>query len=203
MPSPQNMIGRVIRCSTRGFVGALRLPEPNLPIFGEFCLAQAQAGESEVVGLVYDISVEDDEFARQIAISDRATPEQIADHQQNRQVPVEFSALAVGYRDRDGFVQRLPPQPPLTLSPVFVMADEDIREFTRQLGFLPLILSTPGPPADELVAASLQRAADTMQESKRASFLAEAGRACSRLLSEDILRLENLLQALRPSSAPD
>jgi hypothetical protein len=153
--------------------------------------------------LIYDISVEDDELARQIAISENATPEQIADHQQNRQVPIEFSALAVGYRSDNSFTQALPPQPPLTLSPIHSMSDDDIREFTGQLGFLPLLLATQGLPVDELLAAGLQRAARARDPSQRHPFLTEAGRACSRLLSDDIIRLESLLQSLRPLSLLD
>ena len=85
----EDLIGRVTRCSTRGFVGAMRVPEPEVPAFGGFCLAEAQQGQSQVVGLIYDVSVGDDEFARQIASSETATAEQIADHQENRQDDVE------------------------------------------------------------------------------------------------------------------
>ncbi len=109
MTDKQGLIGRVTRCSTRGFVGAIRLPEPEIPVFGGFCLAEAQQGGSQVIGLIYDISIQDDEFARQMAATETAPAEVLADGQANRQVPVEFSALAVGYRVGEAFHQHLPP----------------------------------------------------------------------------------------------
>jgi len=64
MTADDRPIGRVTRCSTRGFVGAVRLPEPQWPVFGTFCRAEAQQGQSQVIGLIYDLSIEDDELAR-------------------------------------------------------------------------------------------------------------------------------------------
>jgi hypothetical protein len=192
------LIGRVTRCSTRGFVGALRLPEPDIPTFGGYCLAEAQQGESQVVGLIYDISVPDDEFARQIASSETATAEQIADHQQNRQIPVEFSALAIGYRQGDSFQSGLPPQPPLPLAPIRPMASEDLVKFTSHFGFLQLLLSASQLPTDELLAAALSTAAAARPVDQRRTFLVEAGRRSSQLLGHDLVRLESLLASLRP-----
>lgn len=200
MINDQQLIGRVTRCSTRGFVGALRVPEPDLPVFGGFCLAEAQAGASHVVGLIYDISVEDDEFARQIATAEDAAPEQIADARQNRLVPVEFSALAVGYRRGQDFYYSLPPQPPLTLAPVYRMAADALRLFTSHWDFLPLVLSARQIPADELLAAALLQAARQRPEDERRAFLVEGGRACTRLLGEDLVRVDNLLSGLRSAA---
>lgn len=200
MSEEQHMIGRVTRCSTRGFVGAVRLPEPELPVFGGYCLAEAQSGASHVVGLIYDISVEDDEFARQIATTDSAAPEQIADARQNRLVPVEFSALAVGYRRQDNFYYSLPPQPPLSLAPVHRMPPEDVRAFTSSWDYLPLVLSARQVPVDELLVAALTEAANERQDSERRRFLIEGGRACARLLGEDMVRVSNLLNSLRSAA---
>ncbi|HEX9797366.1 MAG TPA: hypothetical protein VGA52_10285 [Anaerolineales bacterium] len=192
------LIGRVTRCSLRGFVGALRLPEPDMPAFGALCSAEAQQGASQVIGLIYDIAIQDDEFARQIASAEGVSAEQIADHQANRQIPIEFSALAVGYRQGATFHYSLPAQPPLSLAPIYALPATDVVGFTRQLSFLPLILSAGGLPSDELLAAALQGAARARPEAERRAFLVEAGRACSRLLTDDLGRLDNLLQALRP-----
>lgn len=196
MAQDNRLIGRITRCSTRGFVGALRLPEPDVPTFGTFCLAEAQGGASQVVGLIYDISVEDDEFARQIATTDSATAEQIADGQENRQVPVEFSALAVGFEREGSYHYTIPPQPPLTLAPVHRMSAEAVRGFTSSWDYLPLIVGASQIPADDLLASALRGAARLRPESERRKFLIEAGRACTRLLSDDLVRLDNLLRVL-------
>jgi hypothetical protein len=198
MPDERTLIGRVTRCSTRGFVGAVRLPEPDLPVFGSFCKAEAQHGQSQVVGLIYDISIEDDELARQLATAENLPPEQLADSQRNRQVPVEYSALAVGYLNGGEFVQRVPPQPPLTLAPILALTPEEVRQFTARLDFLPLVLSAPNLPTDDLLAAALQRAASCRPEHERRPFLLEAGQACARLLSFDLTRLETLLRNIQP-----
>lgn len=189
-------IGRVTRCSTRGFVSALRTPAPDLPVFGSFCKAEAQQGASHVIGLIYDISIQDDEFARQVAVSEGASPEEMADSQLNRQVPVEFSALAVGYQSEDRYVQRLPPQPPLTLSPVLVMREAEIIEFTESLEFIGVLLSSPQIPTDDLMAAALEIAADVRRPETRRDFLVRCGKAATSLLSDDFARLDTLLRRL-------
>lgn len=189
-------IGRVTRCSTRGFVGALRLPEPELPAFGSFCQAEAQQGQSRVVGLIYDISIEDDELARQMAASDRISPEQLADSQVNRQVPVEYSALAVGYLNGAGVHQSLPPQPPLTLAAVYTLTADELLQFTEHLDFLPLILSAPNLPTDDLLAAAVRTAAEARPDHERRAYRLQAAQECARLLARDLTRLDNLLRLM-------
>lgn len=196
MAAQQPFIGRVTRCSTRGFVGAVRLPEPHLPAFGSFCQAEAQQGLSRVFGLIYNISIEDDDFARQIASIEHAPPEEILDNQQNRQVPVEFHALTIGYEMDGKTCQTLPPQPPLTLAPIHVMPDAMVESFTRKLDFLTLILNSSTIPADELVAAALGHAARIRAQADQEEFLITAGRQCARMLSRDLIRLETILKGL-------
>lgn len=190
------MIGRVTRCSIRGFVGAVRLPEPDLPSFGAFCKAEAQQGHSQVIGLIYDISIEDDEFARQMATAESLSPEQFSDHQYNRQVPVEFSALAIGYQRDDQFHYNLPPQPPLTLAPIRALTPTERMAFTQRLDFIPLILSAPNLPVDDLLTAALRQAAQDRSGSERRRFLLQAGRECARLLDRDLSRLHVVVRGL-------
>ncbi len=198
MTSDDKAIGRVTRCSTRGFVGAVRLPEPEWPVFGTFCRAEAQQGHSQVIGLIYDLSIEDDELARQFAATESFSPEQLADSQVNRQVPVEYRALAVGYRSGDRFVQSLPPQPPLTLAPIHRLSEADVRKFTAQLDFLKLVIAVQEIPVDDLLAAALQTAAAARPESERRTYLVESAAECARLVGRDLTRLESLVRSLRP-----
>ncbi len=197
MDEQEALIGRVTRCSTRGFVGAVRIPEPEVPAFGDFCLAEAQQGRSRVIGVIYDISIQDDELARQMAMAENLSPEQLADTQQRRLVPVEYAALAVGYHNDGGYHYALPPQPPLTLAPIYPMSGQEVRDFTERLDFLPLILGAPHIPVDDLLAAALRTAAATRAEEVRRPYLVRAGRACARLLGRDLARFETFLQTLR------
>jgi hypothetical protein len=198
MAEPRGFIGRVTRCSTFGFVGAVRVPEPDLPSFGTFCQVDAQRGRSRVIGVIYDISVEDDAFARQLATAEGLTQEQLQDTQANRQVPVEFSALAVGYRNGGEIRHTVPPQPPMTLAEIYPLEPEEVQRFTQRLDFLPLILAAPQLPVDHLLIACLRQAALARPESARRPFLVEAGRACARLLAGDLARLNNLIRGLQP-----
>ena len=192
-----SLIGRVTRSSTLGFVGAIRLPEPDLPTFGAFCSAEAQRGQSHVIGLIYDIAIEDDELARQMARAEVLPPEETADAQWNRQVPIEVSALALGYRDAGRYIHTLPPQPPLTLSPIHALTEKEVVEFTERLDFLPLLLAAPNLPVDDMLAAALRAAAQARPASERRPFLLQACRAAARLMAGHLVRLENLVQGLR------
>jgi hypothetical protein len=190
-------IGRVTRCSTRGFVGALRAPEPELPVFGGFCKAGAQQGKSYVIGVIYNISIEDDELTRQMAASNTPLEEELADQQFLRQVPVEYSVLSIGYQSNNRFFYSLPPQPPLALATIQVMTSNEILDFTRNLDFIPLILSADNLPTDDLLAASLRNSASARQGHEQRTFLINAGRYCARLLSDDLNRLDNVLRSLK------
>lgn len=192
------LIGRVTRCSTRGFVGAARLPQPEMPVFGTFCKAAAQQGRSTVIGLIYDISIQDDELARQLATVDDPPLEQVIDNRFLRQVPVEYAALAVGYQNSSTYYYSLPPQPPLTLTDVTAMSAGEIIAFTTDLRMIPLVLSAAEIPADDLVAAALNLAAAARPANERKSFLIEAARVCARLLARDLSRLDRLTRNLSP-----
>ena len=93
MPDPTHPIGRITRCSTESFTGAVRPSALALPAFGAFCQAQDQSDQVQVIGVIYDIRIEDDPLARQMAALEELPAEQLADAQQNRQAPIEFSAL--------------------------------------------------------------------------------------------------------------
>jgi hypothetical protein len=194
---PVKIIGRVLRSSTVGFAGACRLPEPDVPTFGGYVCAAIQRGTATVVGLVYNVNIDDDLFARQLAVAEGLSETYVADQQLNRQVPVEFSVLAVGYQSIDGYVQSLPPQPPMTLDPIHMCDANEIRAFTATFDFFRLVLATMEVPSDELLIAALRSAAAARPPSERRDFLIDAGRECARLLSRDLLRLDNLIRRLK------
>jgi hypothetical protein len=193
-----SLIGRVTRCSIRGFVGASRVPEGGLPAFGDFCRAEARRGTLHVVGLIYDISVPDDELARQLASADGVSAEQLADHQRRRAVPVEISALTVGSLEGERWNPGLPPQPPLSLAGMALLSDGDVRSATEDLQFVRMVLGAEETlPVEELLIAGLRRAARARPANSRKEFLVRAGRECARRLTQDLSRLETVLAGLR------
>ena len=191
-------IGRLLRSSTAGYVFGCSVPEPEVPLFGAFVKAPAQRGQTEVIGLIYDITIEDDPFVRQMVATPDLPEAYVEDQRVNRQVPIEVSVLAVGYRYHAGFQHALPPQPPITLDRISQCSPAEVVEFTARFDFLRLILDSPDAPADELIAVSLRHAADLRPPEDRTFFLREAGKELARLLNRDLARLENLLRRIRP-----
>lgn len=191
-------IGRLLRSSTTGYVFGCSVPEPEVPLFGMFVKAPAQQGQTEAIGLIYNIAIEDDPFVRQMVATPDLPEAYIQDQRLNRQVPIEVSVLAVGYRNGDRFVQALPPQPPITLDRISACSEAEVCQFTERLDYVRLILNAPDAPADELIAAAVERAAECRSPEDRPRFLREAGKELARLLSRDLVRLENLLRRIKP-----
>ena len=188
-------LGRVTRCSTRGFAGAYPLQGESIPSFGAFCSASYQGG-GQVIGVIYDINIEDDPLARQLASLSDVPEEQIVDSQQNRQVPVEFSVLTLGHYDGERMRQTMPPRPPMTLELVQFLSKEDLLIFTEDLRFLNTIAMTPSLPVDDLLIACVLEASSARPESERRRYMLGAGRMLARILAGDLQRLEQILGTL-------
>jgi hypothetical protein len=181
--------------------------QPDIPAFGSFVRAQGQASGQAIYGLIYDVSVEDDPFVRQI-IGANPTEEFVHDQRENRQVPIEVSVLAVGCANvahappsaapsPTAIHHCLPAQPPVTLDWLYQCSDEEVRAFTARFDYFRLVLEAREAPVDELLAASLRAAATARPESERDMFLVEAGRELVRLLAGNPTRLEGLLRRLQ------
>jgi hypothetical protein len=188
-------LGRVTRCSMQGFSGAYPLQSGMIPTFGAFCAAPYQGG-GHAVGVIYDIYIEDDPLARQLASLDDVPNEQILDSQKNRQVPVEFNVLTLGHHDGHQARQTMPPQPPLTLEPIHLLAEADLLTFTEDYRFLHAIAMTESLPVDDLMIACVHEALAARPESGRKRYLLGAGRMIARILAGDLHRLEQILRTL-------
>ncbi len=191
-------IGRLLRSSTTGYVFGCSVPEPEVPLFGMFVKAPTQRGQTEAIGLIYNIAIGDDPFVRQMVAIPDLPEAYIQDHRTNRQVPIEVSVLSVGYRNGGEYIYALPPQPPITLDRISACSETEVCDFTRRLDYVQLILNAPDAPADELIAAALLRAAFCQPRDRRTRFLREAGQELARLLSRDLTRLERLLKRIKP-----
>lgn len=189
-------VGRVLRAGTRGFAIGCAVMQPDIPAFGSFVRAEAQASGEVIYGLIYDVSVEDDPFVRQF-IGANPPEEVVRDQRENRQVPIEVNVLAVGTGDSGGIRHCLPSQPPITLDWLYQCGDAEIRAFTERFDYFRLVLGAPDVPSDELLAASLRAAAAVRPENAREAFLIEAGRELVRMLAGDPTRLESLLRRVR------
>ncbi len=196
----ERFVGRVLRADIRLFVAASRLPEPDVPTFGTFVRAPIQQGRRHLIGLVYDIRLQDDPFLREIAASMPASAEGyeevIRDQREARAMPVEISIVSVGYRDEEGHRYGLPPQPPMLVHDVFVCGKDEVLAFTEHPDFLRPLLESRDIPADDLMARALLHAALLRPSNSRRDYLTAMGRYLARYLSGDPLRLEKILRQL-------
>ena len=192
-------IGRLLRSSTTGYVFGCSVPEPDVPRFGDFVKAPAQRGRTNVIGLIYDIVIEDDPFVRQMVATPDLDEAYILDQRQNRQVPIEVAVLSIGYYAGANRIQcGLPPQPPVTLDSIRPCSPAELLDCTSSFDYLRLIMNAAEAPADELMVVSLRNAAAARAPEDRTPFLRQAGRELARLMSRDLPRLENLLRRIRP-----
>ena len=188
-------VGRVLRSSTASFTLGTKTLAAEVPRFGGFVKVAAPDGE-DIIGLIYDVVIDDDLFARQL-IGAEVGAEYIADQRVNRQVPIEISVLVVGHARQGKMYQYLPAQPPIALDEIVTCNREEIVKFTDDFTYFRTVLNAQDAPADELLAASLRLAAEVRGAQGR-EFLVRAGRELSRLLAFDAVRLEGLLRRIKP-----
>lgn len=195
MTTPDLPVGWVLRAATTGFAFGCRVMAPNTPNFGDF--VQVPVGETHVIGLIYDVRINDDASVRQLILADTLDDEAILDQRENRLVPIEVSVLSVGYRRGRSYIQNLPPQPPVSLDALRRCTAREVVPFTENLEYLRLVLSASHVPGDDLVMASLMQAAEYRAPEVRRAFLLRAGRELGRHLSRDLVRLESILRQIR------
>ncbi len=108
----------------------------------------------------------------------------------------DFTAAVVGFRDDAKILQYLPPQPARIHGFVYLCQPDEVKEFSQNLDFLSILINAALPiPAEELIGAVL-RQMGLAQDDPRA-FLVAAGKALANILSNDFLRLKNILGRLQ------
>ena len=191
-------IGWVLRASTVGFTVGCRVLQPSVPEFGNLVKVPLPHEDTHIFGLIYDVQVQDDPAVRQLILAGQLRSEVVQDQRENRLVPIEVSVLVVGYQRGQDIRQGLPPQPPVSLDELRLGNETDIRAFTRRLDYLRLVLNAGQIPADELLVSHLRQAAATYSGDLRDQFLLNVGRELARLLSFDLVRLDGILQRIKP-----
>ena len=190
-------IGRMLRSDTAGFTFGCNLPEPDVPLFGDFVKAPAQQGKIDIIGVIYNIFIEDDLLVKQLITVPQLPETYIQDQRNNRQIPIEVSVLSIGYVYNDTITYSLPPQPPVTLDYINTCAKNDIVQFTKSTDYLTLILNSNEPSIDELIITTLRRAAEARSIEEQGLFLFECGKKLARLLSHDPYKLDSILRRLK------
>jgi len=200
---PQSIeIGRMLRAGTTGFVVGCRVSQLDVPSFG--ALVRVPLGnDAQVFGLIYDMRIDDDGLVRQLVTAEPVDPQIIQDNRVYRNVPVEISVLAVGYRQSGRIRHMLPPRPPLSLDEIYLCSDDEVREFTAagRFGYFRHILRQRDLPVSELLAAHLEQAGAVHQAAGNLSWSQQATAELIALLRDDYATLMDVLNALADSIA--
>lgn len=153
-------IGRILRASTAGFAIGSRVGQLAEPSFGCLVKAQPLDDREAIYGLIYDMHIDDDPLVRRLVLTESPRQSVIEDQRNNRLLPIEMSALTVGFGAEGELHHGLPPRPPLNLDPVFLCQDPgEVREFTERSAYLRLILRAAAGqvPVDQLLAAHIRQ----------------------------------------------
>ncbi len=119
-----------------------------------------------------------------------------------------FDALLVGYEpraDRPGLIaahdravppplQRIPPSPPRLHAAVEIASPAVVAHFNRSLSYLRLLLRSAAPNLEDLTAATIRHAYESMGADH--DFLVNAARATARLLGAEHDRIMTILELL-------
>jgi hypothetical protein len=198
-------IGNVLRADIRGFVIASRIPEPEVPTFGTFVRAPIQQQHADVIGLVYDIKLQDDPFLKNLAVMvtdevEEEYQEVIRDQQENRVIPVEISVIAVGYQQRQDEVSPYhygyPPQPPMILRRIHVCSQEEVLHITEKPDYLRVLLDNQNFYADELMSVVIRKTALLRMPANRRDYLLTHGQYLARYMGHEPMRVEKILRAI-------
>jgi len=193
-----NRIGEVIEASTGEFLAQCYELE-EAPPFGS--LVKTRDGATEVYAVVYNAETASIDPERKPLARGKDEAEEADIFRHNPQLAkllrTNFSALVLGHRAEDGLYHRLPPRPARIHSFVYTCDAEEVRQFTRSLDFLALLVNARVPASvEELVAACLRQASEAHDDGR--AFLVGAGKELSLLLGGQLNRLDAILRRIRP-----
>jgi hypothetical protein len=188
-------IGEIIEASTAGFIAqCYELHQP--PPFGS--LVRAKVDDIVIYAVVSGATTASIEAGRRPVARGRGEESEegvfSANPQLDKLLRTDFDGLVVGHRDGDRLNHYLPPQPAKIHSFVFLCEPDEVAAFNQSLDYLSILIYAEHQ-ADELIAATLRRAATSREDSR--DFLVRAGKELASLLADDTGRLNNILRRIR------
>ena len=194
------IVGRVLRSSTTSFtVGCRQLiseQDQRVPEFGALVRAEGKDG-TIIYGLIFNVTIEDDAFVRQLVAAGVDSAEIIEDQRQKRQVPIVVDVLVVGGGQGLAVYHRLPAQPPSTLDQIYLCEPAEIVRFTERPDWLRTVLGSVEAPVDQLLTATLRAATQARPPDQREPYKIAAGRELAKLLALDLARLDGVLLGMK------
>jgi len=192
-------IGRLLRASTSACVVGCRVSQVGAPAFGSLVRIPLPGADYQIYGMIYDIHIDDDGLVRQLVTAESIRPEVIEDNRINRNVPVEYSVLHVGYQEEGRISHLLPPRPPLSLDAIFPCEDAELVTFTSagRFGYFRHILRAAGDlPVGEILAAHIAQALPAQKQAGQPGWRDRAVQELITLLRDDYPTLMSVLGAL-------
>ncbi|HEX9014005.1 MAG TPA: hypothetical protein VF813_10830, partial [Anaerolineaceae bacterium] len=122
----------------------------------------------------------------------------IQDNRVNRNIPLEVSVLAVGYRQDGQIYHLLPPRPPLSLDKIYLCEPNELCEFTSagRFGYFRHLLRAKDLPVGEILAAHLKLAHAAQCSNGDPEWSSAATRELITLLRDDYPTLMAVLGAV-------
>jgi len=192
-------IGRLLSAGNTAFTVGCSVSQVNVPAFGALVRVTPDIAEDyHVYGLIHDIHIEDDGLVRQLVTTDQVDAAVIADSRVNRNVPIEMSVLAAGYRQGERVYHLLPPRPPLSLDVIYLCDPDEVRRFTAagRFGYFRHVLRAADLPVGELLAAHIQQARAAHEAAGNTDWANAATRELITLLRDDYPTLMSVLSTL-------
>ncbi|MBM4406310.1 MAG: hypothetical protein FJ039_09060 [Chloroflexi bacterium] len=188
-------LGEVVEASTASFtVHCHKLGEP--PPLGSLVIVAD--GDLLIFGVVHNAATAGiDPSRKALALGEElaSADDVYKEHPElTKLLRTDFTALVVGYRDKNGVRHTLPPRPAKIHGFAHVAAKQETQDFTAVFHFLDALLNSEAENRDAALAACL-RLASTAHNEK--DYLVRAGKELARLLAQDSRRLNTILRMLK------
>jgi len=190
-------VGEVIEASITDFVAQCYELYQSPPLGS---LVKTRDESVELYGIVYNATTSSFEPGRRPIARGKNEASEAAIYQSSPQLArllrSEFEALVVGHRENDKLYHYLPPKPARIHGFVYLCPPEEVKEFSRSLAFLNILINTSLPVAtDELIAACLRRMSQVQADPH--AFLVAAGKELAILLSGQFNHLKAVLERIK------
>ena len=191
----QNIIGYTLNANTLGCTVGCRMHREQQPAFGDMIKIPLQ-DERIIYGVIANIQVLDDGLVRQLATTEPIQEEVIRDNRENRTVPLEFSILFLGFKEKDKIFHLLPPNPPLSLETVYLCSDQEMIAFSHagNTGYTRYMIAEKDILNFELVTIHFRNIYILLAENEREAWLEKTTQTLVHLYRNDYETLCRLLQ---------
>ncbi|MDP2718322.1 MAG: hypothetical protein Q8P44_00595 [Dehalococcoidia bacterium] len=191
-------IGEVLEAGTGGFLAEC-YELYSAPAFGS--LVRSSTGNLDVFAVVENTVTASREPGRlPVALGKHETSQEdiFNSHPQvAKLLRTCFKALVVGYREQNVIKHCLPYHTVRIHGFVFQCENSEVREFSRELDFLDLLVTaSTESPRDELISACIRQM--SLVQENQLEFLVTAGKTLTRLLLYENNRLNYLLRRIKP-----